>query len=130
MFLLLLFLVYGADATFKFSATENLKTRLVPMSIPALGRAFSLGDLYDRRRDEIIPGPKIWSNEELAEYDETKTYSTNFEVSTGMTVNEGLSHFDIKASMKMSFLSGKDLGGGVRGNVIFYLAIYIVVECN
>ena len=104
--MILLLLLLFLEVTHGNIDLVGVKSTIKPISIPALGRPFALGDLYDRRRDFIIPGPKIWSNEELAEYSQIKTYGTKFEVSTALNVNEGLSKFDIKASMKMSFLSG------------------------
>ena len=47
----------------------NTVSDIQPVTIPALGRPFSLGDLYDRKRQVIIPGPRIWSNEQLAKYE-------------------------------------------------------------
>ena len=38
---------------------------LEEIDIEAVGRPFALGVLYDRHRDYIIDGPKIWTHEEL-----------------------------------------------------------------
>jgi len=79
---------------------------LKPVSILALGRPFSLGDLYDRRRDTIVQGPKLWRHDELNNYSESKTYSTKFEIVTSETIDEDMKHFDLSASIRMSFLAG------------------------
>ena len=89
--------------------TENIARingELKPVSILALGRPFSLGDLYDRRRDVIVQGPKLWSHDELTNYNEVKTYSTKFEIVTSQTIDEGMKHFELSASLRMSFLAG------------------------
>ena len=80
--------------------------KLKSITIPALGRSFSLGDLYDRRRDVIVQGPKLWSYKELVDYIESKSYSTRFEIVTSETINEDMKQFDLSASVKMSFLAG------------------------
>ena len=79
---------------------------LKPVDIPALGRPFSLGDLYDRRRDVIVQGPKLWSHTELDNFSESKTYSTRFEIVTSESIDEDMKHLDLSASIKMSFLAG------------------------
>ncbi len=35
------------------------------MQIPAIGRPFDLGMLYDARSDRIIAGPTLWNNDTL-----------------------------------------------------------------
>lgn len=79
---------------------------LKPVSLLALGRPFSLGDLYDRRRDTIVQGPKLWSHEELKDYRESNSFSTKFEIVTSESIDEDMKHFDLSASIKMSFLAG------------------------
>ena len=44
-----------------FCAPNDLRE----IDMQAVGRPFALGDLYDRHRDYIIDGPKIWTHEEL-----------------------------------------------------------------
>jgi len=100
--ILLLILVLRVEV----EGTLNRQSKIQPISIPALGRPFALGDLYDRKRDLIVPGPKIWSNEVLAKYTETPSHSTNFAVSTSNTVDDSCHKFDIHASLKASFLTG------------------------
>ena len=88
------------------SVIEPAAGELKPISILGLGRPFSLGDLYDRRRDAVVQGPKLWSHTELENYSESKTYSTKFEIVTSETIDEDMKHFDLSASIRMSFLAG------------------------
>lgn len=87
---------------FSLSPTGKLQST----SIPALGRPFGLGDLYDRKNDVIIQGPKLWNSDEVSRFSQSKTHSTKFEVSSSEKIDDGMSKFDINAQMKMSFLSG------------------------
>ena len=92
------------DTNFVFSASAS--SSIKSTSMPALGRPFNLGDLYDRKRDVIIQGPKLWTHEETQKYAQTKTHGTNFEVSSSESINEKMTKLDISANLKTSFMSG------------------------
>lgn len=87
--------------------TREVRTGgLQEISIPALGRPFALGDLYDRRKDYIIQGPKLWNRDELSNYIESLSPSTKFDVKASQGINDDLSDFGLSASVKMSFMAG------------------------
>ena len=65
-----------------------------------------MGDLYDRKRDVIIKGPKLWTHEETQNYSQTVTPGTKFEVLSSESVDEKMTKMDISASLKMSFMAG------------------------
>ena len=75
--------------------------------IPALGRPFDLGMLYDRRSDKLILGKTLWSPDHLdqAVNTITKPY-TNSEVLAEDTIDDKTSALNIEASIKLSFLGG------------------------
>ena len=74
--------------------------------MPSLGRQFTLGVLYDRRREAILEGPKLWNHQELSKYDTVASYGTQFEIVANVDIRNTMKHFDLSASLKMSFLSG------------------------
>jgi len=76
------------------------------IEIPALGRPFSLGDLYDMRTDNSIGGPKLWEQKKLDEFVQVGTPNTYLEIITAESFSEKKSLFDINAKISMSFLSG------------------------
>ena len=75
--------------------------------IPALGRPFDLGMLYDRRSDQLIIGKTLWSldHQGQAVNTITKPY-TNSEVLAEDTIDDKTSALNIEASIKLSFLGG------------------------
>ena len=75
--------------------------------IPALGRPFDLGMLYDRRSDQLIIGKTLWSldHQGQAVNTITKPY-TNSEVLAEDTIDDKTSALNIKGSIKLSFLWG------------------------
>ena len=75
--------------------------------IPALGRPFDLGMLYDRRSDQLIIGKTLWSldHQGQAVNTITKPY-TNSEVLAEDTIDDKTSALNIEASLKLSFLGG------------------------
>ncbi|XP_030256861.1 stonustoxin subunit alpha-like [Sparus aurata] len=77
------------------------------MNIAALGRPFTLGMLYDARRDELIPGLTLWDEKTLKEktVEMTKPWS-DFYHSASDSIESKSSLMDIEASLKASFLCG------------------------
>ena len=75
--------------------------------IPALGRPFDLGMLYDRRSDQLVLGKTLWSPDHLGQAVSTITKPyTNSEVLAEDTIDDKTSALNIEASIKMSFLGG------------------------
>ena len=75
--------------------------------IPALGRPFDLGMLYDRRSEKLILGKTLWSPDQLIQAVNTITKPcTNSEVLAEDTIDDKTSALNIEASIKMSFLGG------------------------
>ena len=73
--------------------------------IPALGRPFNLGMLYDRRSDQLVVGETLWSPDHLGQGVSTITEPyTNSEVLTEDTIDDKTSALNIEASLKLSFL--------------------------
>ncbi|XP_063814157.1 neoverrucotoxin subunit beta-like [Pseudophryne corroboree] len=91
---------------------ENTMT----IEIPALGRPFSLGMLYDCRADKLIPGITFWNHQALREnVASTPLENTSFDIIASDTVSEKSSALNISASIKASFLSGLiEVGGSAR----------------
>ena len=75
--------------------------------IPALGRPFDLGMLYDRRSEKLILGKTLWSAYHLGQAIKTITKPyTNSEVLAEDTIDHKTSALNIEASIKLSFLGG------------------------
>ncbi|XP_073346170.1 stonustoxin subunit alpha-like [Pagrus major] len=86
------------------------------VNIAALGRPFTLGMLYDARKDELIPGLTLWDQKTLKEKTvETSQQTSNFEVSASDSIESKSSLLDIEASLKASFLCGLvEVGGSAK----------------
>ncbi|XP_037610087.1 neoverrucotoxin subunit alpha-like isoform X2 [Sebastes umbrosus] len=77
------------------------------MAVAALGRPFTLGMLYDARKDALIPGLTLWDDATLQEkITENSQKSSDFESSTSDSIEFKSSLLDVNASLKASFLSG------------------------
>uniref|UniRef100_A0AAZ1XW76 B30.2/SPRY domain-containing protein n=1 Tax=Oreochromis aureus TaxID=47969 RepID=A0AAZ1XW76_OREAU len=77
------------------------------MEVAALGRPFTLGMLYDARRDKLIPGVTLWDNKTLKEKSvENDQHSSEFEVSATDSIEKKSSLLDVNASLKASFMTG------------------------
>ena len=75
--------------------------------IPALGRPFDLGMLYDRRSEKLILGKTLWSPDHLSQAVNTITKPyTNAEVFAEDTIDDKTRALNIEASIKLSFLGG------------------------
>ena len=75
--------------------------------IPALGRPFDVGMLYDRRSEKLILGKTLWSPDHLSQAVKTITKPyTNSEVLAEDTIDDKTSALNIEASIKLSFLGG------------------------
>ena len=75
-------------------------------NLPAMGRQFTLGFLYDIRRD-IIVNKSLWNEKKRNEstLKENKPF-THYDVAVTDTLDERSSIMKLDASVKMSFMSG------------------------
>ncbi|XP_032624843.1 stonustoxin subunit alpha-like [Chelonoidis abingdonii] len=77
------------------------------IEMPALGRPFQLGMLYDCRKDSLIPGITLWDLETLQNNVDAKPQSkTEFQIIASDTTDDKTSSLNVTASLKASFLSG------------------------
>ncbi|KAM6989388.1 uncharacterized protein LKV04_009062 [Tautogolabrus adspersus] len=77
------------------------------MQVAALGRPFSLGMLYDCRRDLLVPGMTLWDRDDLEKHVGVRPQNYNeFEIVASESIEDKSSALDVKASLKASFLSG------------------------
>ncbi|XP_035523033.1 stonustoxin subunit beta-like [Morone saxatilis] len=84
--------------------------------VAALGRPFTLGMLYDARKDELIPGLTLWDDKTLQDnITEFAHPSSKFEISTSDSLESKSSLLDIDASLKASFMGGLiEVGGSAK----------------
>ncbi|XP_037610257.1 stonustoxin subunit beta-like [Sebastes umbrosus] len=84
--------------------------------VAALGRPFTLGTLYDARKDKLIPGFTLWDDEVLKESTvESCQPSSAFEIIASDSIDDKSSLMDIEASLKASFLGGLvEVGGSAK----------------
>ncbi|KAJ0015627.1 hypothetical protein NQD34_009247 [Periophthalmus magnuspinnatus] len=75
--------------------------------MPALGRPFKLGMLYDARADKLVPGMTLWDHEKLQQ-DMTETLKPNseFEMLASDSISDKSNSLGVDASLKASFFSG------------------------
>ncbi|XP_067386067.1 uncharacterized protein [Emydura macquarii macquarii] len=77
------------------------------IEMPALGRPFQLGMLYDCRDETLIPGFTLWDLETLQNNVDTKPHpKTEFEIIASDTIEDKASALNVTASLKASFLGG------------------------
>ncbi|XP_049419241.1 stonustoxin subunit alpha-like [Epinephelus fuscoguttatus] len=77
------------------------------MAVAALGQPFTLGMLYDGRKDELIPGFTLWDEATLQKNTVTSSqHSSEFEITISDCIEDKSSQLDIDASLKGSFLCG------------------------
>uniref|UniRef100_A0A3Q0SYQ1 B30.2/SPRY domain-containing protein n=1 Tax=Amphilophus citrinellus TaxID=61819 RepID=A0A3Q0SYQ1_AMPCI len=86
------------------------------MAVAGLGRPFTLGMLYNARKDELIPGFALWDDKTLQGHTvENSHKSSAFEVSASDSTEAKCSLLDIEASLKASFLGGLvEVGGSAK----------------
>ncbi|KAF3704075.1 Neoverrucotoxin subunit beta [Channa argus] len=77
------------------------------IAVAALGRPFSLGMLYDARKDELYTGFTLWDKKTINENMSVHSqHSSVFEVTASDSIESKSSLLDIDASLKASFMSG------------------------
>ncbi|XP_070782802.1 stonustoxin subunit alpha-like [Enoplosus armatus] len=86
------------------------------MAVAALGRPFTLGMLFDARRDELIPGFTLWDETTLQKNTvRSSHHSSEFEITTSDSIESKSSLLDVEASLKASFLGGLiEVGGSAK----------------
>ncbi|XP_051745709.1 verrucotoxin subunit beta [Ctenopharyngodon idella] len=71
----------------------------------ALGRPFQLGMLYDCRKDELIPGLRLWSKEQLRQNISTHSQiNTRFNVTASDSIQDKSKILNIDGGLKLSLL--------------------------
>ncbi|KAM7018554.1 cytolytic toxin-alpha-like [Tautogolabrus adspersus] len=77
------------------------------MEVAALGQPFSLGMLYDCRKDLLVPGMTLWDRDDLMKHVGERPQKYNeFETVASESIEGKSSALDVKASLKASFMSG------------------------
>ncbi|KAK8735621.1 hypothetical protein OTU49_005472 [Cherax quadricarinatus] len=76
------------------------------LSIPALGRPFCLGMLYDCRNDQLIQGVSLWDTSTLEEKTVLRLTNTDSRIIASDSLEDKASALDINANLKLSFLGG------------------------
>ncbi|XP_033022258.1 uncharacterized protein LOC117056184 [Lacerta agilis] len=77
------------------------------IDIPALGRPFQLGMLYDCRKDSLIPGITLWDQDSLQKDLDIKPQpKTESEIIASDSIDDKASALNVSASLKASFLGG------------------------
>uniref|UniRef100_A0A3Q1I8H6 B30.2/SPRY domain-containing protein n=1 Tax=Anabas testudineus TaxID=64144 RepID=A0A3Q1I8H6_ANATE len=75
--------------------------------VAALGRPFTLGMLYDARKDELHTGFTLWDKKTLQENRSRHAqHSSAFEITASDSIESKSSLLDVDASLKASFLGG------------------------
>ncbi|KAM4551947.1 uncharacterized protein PAE49_015527 [Odontesthes bonariensis] len=83
------------------------------IEVAALGRPFSLGMLYDCRRDSLVPGLKLWDLSDLEkDQREQPQPNSDFEIVASESIDDKSSALNVEASLKASFLGGLVKVGG------------------
>ncbi|CAB1426558.1 unnamed protein product [Pleuronectes platessa] len=86
------------------------------MEVAALGRPFSLGMLYDCRRDLLVPGMTLWDRDDLKKHIRERPQNSNdFEIVASDSIEDKSSALKVEASLKASFLGGLvEVGGSAK----------------
>ncbi|XP_044035524.1 neoverrucotoxin subunit alpha-like isoform X2 [Siniperca chuatsi] len=86
------------------------------MVMAGLGRPFTLGMMYDARREKLIPGFSLFGDETLKQYASSNTQrSSEFQIAASDSIESKSSMMDIEASLGVSFLGGLvEVGGSAK----------------
>ena len=76
------------------------------IKIQAIGRPFRLGMLYDRRKDQIVPGITLWDQKTLSNITSSPSPSTYLKITTEDSVSDKAELLDIRAELKVSLMAG------------------------
>ncbi|XP_039643103.1 neoverrucotoxin subunit alpha-like [Perca fluviatilis] len=85
-------------------------------TVAALGRPFTLGMLYDARRDKLIPGLTLWDDiTPQGKITESSQRYSAFDMTASDSTESKCTLLDVDASLKASFLSGLiEVGGSAK----------------
>ncbi|XP_058628492.1 neoverrucotoxin subunit alpha-like [Onychostoma macrolepis] len=73
----------------------------------ALGRSFELGMLYDCRKDALIPGIRLWNNEDLEKnFSSRNQINTSFDITASDSIKDKSNLLNVGGELKLSLLSG------------------------
>ncbi|XP_063049705.1 verrucotoxin subunit beta-like [Engraulis encrasicolus] len=73
----------------------------------ALGRPFTLGMLYDCRKDFLVPGVTLWDNEDLRQNTcQKRQQNTEFNITASDSIDEKSNSLNVSGSLKLSLLGG------------------------
>ncbi|XP_028448282.1 stonustoxin subunit alpha-like [Perca flavescens] len=86
------------------------------MEVAALGRPFSLGMLYDCRKDSLVPGMSLWDRDDLISHiGERRQNYNDFDIVASESIADKSSALNVESSLKASFLSGLvEVGGSAK----------------
>ncbi|XP_059585379.1 verrucotoxin subunit beta-like [Alligator mississippiensis] len=86
------------------------------VEMPALGRPFQVGMLYDCRSDLLVPGVTLWRPEELKKDLNVRPQpKTDFEIIASDTIEDKASALGVSAELKASFIGGLvEVGGSAK----------------
>ncbi|KAK1879450.1 Stonustoxin subunit alpha [Dissostichus eleginoides] len=83
------------------------------MEVAALGRPFSLGMLYDCRKDSLVPGMSLWDRDDLKNHIGERPQSYNdCDIVASESIEDKSKALNVEASLKASFLGGLVEGKG------------------
>lgn len=85
--------------------TESLSGDVIQM--PCLGRHFTMGMLYDCRKDSTIPGMTLWNDATIRDaLHSEEQIAEGYEIIAEDTLESKAMNLDISANLKLSFLGG------------------------
>ncbi|XP_067419600.1 stonustoxin subunit alpha-like [Emydura macquarii macquarii] len=86
------------------------------IEMPALGRPFQVGMLYDCRKDVLIPAITLWTNEKLRMDVNIKPQpKAEVEIIASDTIEDKSNALNVTASLKASFMGGLvEVGGSAK----------------
>ncbi|KAK1879753.1 Stonustoxin subunit alpha [Dissostichus eleginoides] len=86
------------------------------MEVAALGRPFSLGMLYDCRKDSLVPGMSLWDRDDLKNHIGERPQSYNdCDIVASESIEDKSKALNVEASLKASFLGGLvEVGGSAK----------------
>ncbi|XP_046654225.1 verrucotoxin subunit beta-like isoform X3 [Daphnia pulicaria] len=83
--------------------------------MPALGRHFSLGTVYDAVRDKTIPGFTFWNGSDLKNVKSTGNAYTEFSIIASDKLTDKFQELKFNGSLQVSILCGQiELGGSAN----------------
>ncbi|XP_069573669.1 neoverrucotoxin subunit alpha-like [Brachyistius frenatus] len=106
------------------------------MEVAALGRPFTVGMLYDARKDELIPGVKLWDDKILQEKtEENDQPSSEFQITASDSIEEKFSAFNdlaegLKDNSRTRFLVAAILNKRYQGASIYHYSNSNLVTDN